>query len=74
MSSDIGRIMIYVGGGILILGIIIHFAGDKMKWIGNLPGDIQIERENFKMYFPITTLLLLSLVINILFRLIKYIK
>ncbi len=54
-----------------LAGIILYLAGNSLKWIGHLPGDIRIERENFRFYFPITTLILFSLVINLIIVLIK---
>ena len=45
----------------------------KFPW-GRLPGDIVIERENFKLYFPITTMILISLLLSLLFQLIIKLK
>lgn len=62
----------------MILGIILfagglawYFFGDKLHWIGRLPGDIRIEKENFRFYFPITTMILFSLLITIIIQVIK---
>ncbi len=51
-----------IGGLIILVGAIVFLFGDKLGFLGNLPGDIKIERENTKVYFPITTMILLSLV------------
>lgn len=69
--KDAGRILILFGILATLAGIILYFAGNSLKWIGHLPGDIRIERENFRFYFPITTLILLSLIINLIIVLIK---
>ncbi|HEU5168174.1 MAG TPA: DUF2905 domain-containing protein [Chitinophagaceae bacterium] len=61
MNSETGKWVIGLGAIIILIGIIIYFFHDKLNWIGRLPGDIRIERENFKFYFPITTMILLSL-------------
>ncbi|MDQ6757673.1 MAG: DUF2905 domain-containing protein, partial [Bacteroidota bacterium] len=45
----------------IIAGVIIYFFHDKLNWLGKLPGDIRIEKENFKFYFPITTMIILSI-------------
>ena len=58
----------------MIAGLAFYFFGDKLKWIGNLPGDIKIKKENFSFYFPITTMILISVVINIIIRLFKTLK
>lgn len=60
-----------MGAAILLIGVIIYFFHDKLHWIGRLPGDIRVEKENVRFYFPITTLLLLSVIGSILLRFIK---
>lgn len=72
MNNNLGKYLIIIGGLIILVGIVIHFFHDKLQWLGNLPGDIRIERENFRFYFPLTTMLLASLVISILIRLYRY--
>ena len=69
--QQIGKIIILFGLIILITGFIIYFLGDKFNWIGRLPGDIRIEKENFRFYFPITTALLASLIISFIIYLIR---
>jgi hypothetical protein len=64
-----GKWLLIVGVTILLIGVIFYFWGNKLSWIGNLPGDIRIERENFKFYFPITTMVILSIVLNLVFKL-----
>jgi len=71
MNSDTGKYIIIAGGLIVLSGILIYFFHDKINWIGRLPGDIRIERENFRFYFPITTMIIFSLVITIIIQLIK---
>ena len=71
MNSETGKWIILVGAAIVLLGVIIYFFHDKLHWIGRLPGDIRVEKENVRFYFPITTLLLLSVIGSILLRFIK---
>jgi uncharacterized protein HemY len=66
-----GKYIIVAGLIIVLIGTIIYFFGDKLSWIGRLPGDISIEKENFKLYFPITTLLIMSILLNVIIWLIK---
>ncbi len=66
MISETGKYIIIAGILIVIAGVIIYFFHDKFHWIGRLPGDIRIEKENFKFYFPIATMILLSLLITAL--------
>src|ERR1051326_7947542 len=62
---------IIAGVMIVVLGILIYFFHDKLHWIGRLPGDIRIEKENFKFYFPITTLIIFSVLITIIIQIIR---
>lgn len=63
-----GKIIIGVGLLLVVIGVIVYFAGDKLNWLGRLPGDIRVEKENFRLYAPITTMILISVVISILVR------
>lgn len=71
MNSDNGKWIIGFGAIIMLIGIIIYFFHDKLNWIGRLPGDIRIERENFRFYFPIVTMTLFSLLGTIILWLIR---
>ena len=66
MQSETGKYIIIAGIVIVLLGVIIYFFHDKLNWIGRLPGDIRIEKENFRFYFPITTMILLSVLASLL--------
>ncbi|HEV8273114.1 MAG TPA: DUF2905 domain-containing protein [Chitinophagaceae bacterium] len=61
MNSETGKWVIGIGAIVILIGIIIYFFHDKLNWIGRLPGDIRIEKENFRFYFPIVTMILFSL-------------
>lgn len=69
--EHIGKILIITGILLVIAGLILYFAGDKLSWIGHLLGDIRIESENFKLYIPITTMLLISIVLSLIIYLIR---
>ena len=71
MNTDTGKWIIGIGLIIVFSGIIIYFFHDKLHWFGNLPGDIRIKKENFSFYFPITTMLLVSVLINLIIRLFR---
>jgi Protein of unknown function (DUF2905) len=56
---------------LIILGVVLILVGVLWPWLGRLglgrlPGDIVIERENFRMYFPITTSILISIVLSLI--------
>jgi hypothetical protein len=68
-----GKILIGVGLGIVVLGLLLLLAdripglGSLFGWLGKLPGDISIKRENFSFYFPIGTSIALSILLSLLF-------
>lgn len=66
-----GKYIILFGILAIIVGIIIHFWGNNLNWIGKLPGDIRIQNKNFQFYFPVTTLILLSLILTAVVHLIR---
>lgn len=66
-----GKLVIIAGIVIILIGIIIYFAGDKLNFFGRLPGDVNVEKENFKFYFPITTMILLSIVVSLILWIIR---
>jgi len=68
MFGQTGKSIMLIGGLIFLVGLVWYFFGDKLGWIGRLPGDIRIERPGFRFYFPITTMILAS----ILFSLVMY--
>ena len=68
--SSFGRLLIVGGLLLVVIGLIITFAG-RIPGLGRLPGDILIQRGNFTFYAPIATLLLVSVVINLFLWLIR---
>jgi hypothetical protein len=71
MNSETGKWVIGIGVIIIVVGIVIYFFHDKLNWIGRLPGDIRIEKENFRFYFPITTMIIFSLLGTLIIWLIR---
>ncbi len=72
--QQIGKYVIIAGIFLVVVGIILYFAGNKFGWLGNLPGDIRIRRENFTFYAPVTTMILISIFLSVLFWVISKIK
>ncbi|MFP4393167.1 MAG: DUF2905 domain-containing protein [Desulfohalobiaceae bacterium] len=62
---DWSRLLIFLGGLLIILGLGLHFL-PRIPWLGRLPGDIVYERPGLKVYFPWVTCLLLSLLISLI--------
>jgi len=68
--AGLGKSFIILGIIIIAFGIFITFAG-KIPWLGRLPGDIHIKRDNFTFYFPLATCILLSVLFSLIFWLFK---
>lgn len=71
MNSDTGKYLILIGGAVVVIGIVIYFFHDKLNWIGHLPGDIRIEKENFRFYFPITTMIIFSVLLTVIVSIVR---
>jgi len=68
--ADLGKLLIVFGGLIVVVGAVL-LVGEKLPWIGRLPGDIYLKRDHFTFYFPLTTCLLISAVLSLLFFLFR---
>ena len=67
--ESLGRFLIVIGVITIVIGSVFVLFG-KVPWIGRLPGDIIIRRENFTFYFPIVTMLILSAILTVFFNVI----
>ncbi len=70
MMPGLGKSLIVIGLIIAAIGVILSFAG-RIPWLGRLPGDIYIKRENFTFYFPLATSILISLVLSLILWLLR---
>ena len=66
-----GKVLIFVGILLIIAGLIIYFAGNRLSWVGHLPGDIRIVKENIRIYIPITTMIIISVILTLIAWLIR---
>lgn len=67
-----GRLLIVVGIVLIVLGLLLSYSNFfSFLKLGRLPGDIAIKRDNFRFYFPITTSILLSLILTLVVYLLK---
>ena len=66
----LGKLLILLGVFIVLVGLLL-LIGDKIPWIGKLPGDIIIKKEKFSFYFPITTCIIISIILTLLFTLFR---
>jgi hypothetical protein len=68
--TELGKILLMFGLLMVILGVILLAAGNlsgKVPWLGRLPGDIYIERGDWKFYFPLATSILISIILTLIF-------
>jgi len=63
--ENLGRALLILDGAIALLGLLLTFGG-RIPFLGRLPGDIRIERDNFSCAVPLATSLLISLVLTVL--------
>jgi hypothetical protein len=60
------KMMIATGLLIAAAGVLFWLMEGRTGWFGHLPGDVRVERPGFKIFFPLTTLILLSLLLNLI--------
>jgi hypothetical protein len=66
----LGKLLILLGVFIIAIGVLL-LIGEKIPWIGKLPGDIIIKKEKFTFYFPITTSIIISIILTLFFTLFR---
>lgn len=67
-SQDFGKMLIYLGAILVIVGLLVHFGG---KWfsLGRLPGDLKWENGGFGIYFPVVSCIIISIILTIVLNL-----
>jgi H+/Cl- antiporter ClcA len=68
------RWLIITGIIFIITGLILYFAPEIFSWFGKLPGDIKIEKENSKIYIPVTTMIVISIILTIIVNILRFLK
>ena len=63
--AEIGKTLIVLGGILVLVGVFLSLGG-KLPWLGRLPGDIVIQRDNFTVYVPVVTSIVISVVLSLL--------
>jgi len=67
----LSKILIIFGVLLILAALVFWLASDRLSWFGHLPGDIRVEKENFRFYFPITTMIILSLVLTLIIWIVR---
>ena len=68
--NSLGKTLILFGIVLIALGAVLTL-GSKLSWFGKLPGDIYIQKKNFTFFFPITTSILVSIILSLILILLK---
>lgn len=63
--TSLGRLLMIAGAAMVILGALLS-TGMRLPWLGRLPGDIVIERPNFRFYFPLGTSIVISIILSLI--------
>ncbi len=69
--QQFGKILVIIGTLAIVAGLILWLLPGKFGWLGHLPGDIRIKRENFQFFFPITTMILLSTLLTLILWIVR---
>lgn len=70
MGAGLGKLLIAAGVALIVLGVLLQLGG-RIPWIGRLPGDIFVRRDGFAFYFPITTSILVSIILSLIVWLLR---
>jgi hypothetical protein len=74
MVEQTGKAIFIAGLIVALAGLILWLSGSRLSWFGNLPGDIRIEKPNFRLFIPLTSMLLASVFISFILWLINRLK
>jgi hypothetical protein len=64
--QEVGKLVVLVGVLLVVAGVILWRFPSFFNWVGKLPGDISIQKDNFSLYFPVVTCILVSILITLL--------
>lgn len=71
MTQETGKYLIAGGIILLLIGVAVYFFHDQLKWFGNMPGDIKGRSGSTRFYFPIVTMLIVSIILTIIVNVIR---
>jgi hypothetical protein len=61
----LGNLLMVIGAGVVIVGALVRFAPSLFGWFGNLPGDVRIENEGSRVFIPVTSMIVVSIVLTV---------
>ncbi|WP_198001463.1 DUF2905 domain-containing protein [Nibribacter ruber] len=65
------KTLILLGTILIIMGLVLWLVGPRVDWFGRLPGDVRIDKPEFKFFAPFTTMLLLSVLLSLVLWLVR---
>jgi DUF2905 family protein len=69
MNRSAGLLVVIVGVGVVLTGLLIY--SGALSWFGRLPGDIRYKSDSVRVYVPIVSMLIVSLVLSLVFYLLR---
>lgn len=69
----VGNVLMLIGAGVLVVGALVRFAPGLFSWFGNLPGDVSFQGENSRVYIPITSMIVISVVLTLIVNVVGWI-
>ena len=71
-SPEIGKLLVGIGIAVVLLGAFVWLGGGSLlSWFGRLPGDIRVERPGFRLYMPLVSMLLVSVLLSLIMWLVR---
>lgn len=61
----VGNLIMVVGAAVVVIGVLVRFVPGGFSWFGRLPGDIRIETNSSRVFIPITSMIIVSVVLSI---------
>jgi hypothetical protein len=68
-SRPFGLLLVALGVAVVVVGVLVW--SGALSWVGRLPGDVRIDRGNVKIFFPITSMILISLLLTLILNLLR---
>ncbi len=68
-SRPFGLLLVALGVAVIVVGVLVW--SGALSWVGRLPGDVRIDRGNVKIFFPITSMILISLLLTLILNLLR---
>ena len=68
----LGNLLMMIGAGVVVVGALVRFAPGLFSWFGNLPGDVRIEGENSRVFIPITSMIVVSVILTLVVNVIGW--